>query len=378
MLKRISSAFLFVCLFSAVVVTAQPARPLPTVAAGVVGEADALESRRYTGLLVSPSSVELTARVAGELLEVGFSEGDLVKEGQMLYRLDDVRYKAAVAGAKANIAGREASIQRCEASLRYSESNFKRINSLYDKGVTTLDAMEVARMSYHTDQAALASEKAALAGAQAALITAEDDLKNTRILAPISGKIGQNEKTKGNYLTAASGVLSTIVQLDPMRLSFSISSRDFLTIFGTEENFRKEARIRIVLADGTEYPEEGVFEFRNNEVNRTTDTIQFFISFRNKDARLVPGSSVTVLLQKRTVAKLAAIPLTAIMNDATSAFVYAIDEDGTIQRRNVEIGGVSGPRQLIKSGLKPGERIVIDGVHKVRPGEKANFASDAE
>ena len=102
------------------------------------------------------------------------------------------------------------------------------------------------------------------------------------------------------------------------------------------------------------------------------------ISFRNKDARLVPGSSVTVLLQKRTVAKLAAIPLTAIMNDATSAFVYAIDEEGTIQRRNVEIGGVSGPRQLIKSGLKPGERIVIDGVHKVRPGEKANFASDAE
>ena len=373
MLKRFSAILIFACAISTV--TAQVGRPLPTVADGVVGEAASVEMRRYTGQLVSPSRVELTARVAGELLEIGFEEGDIVKEEQMLYRLDDVRYVAAVEGAKAKIAVSEAGIKRCEASLRYTESNYNRINALYEKSVATLDAMEAARMSFHSDQAALASEKAALASARAALITAEDDLKNTRIVAPITGKIGKTNKTRGNYLTSASGVLATIVQLDPMRLSFSISSRDFLTIFGSEENFRKEARVRILLADGSEYPVEGVFEFSNNEVNRTTDTIQFYVSFANKEGKLVPGSSVTVLLQKRSVKKVAAIPLTAIMNDATSSFVYVIDGDGVIQRRNVVMGGISGSQQLIKSGLKPGERIVLDGAHKVRPGEKANFTS---
>lgn len=342
-----------ICLLSA---NAQEGQPAPAVCAAAVEQAQATDTRQYTGTLLSPSRVELVARVSGELLEVGFTEGAVVKAGQVMYRLDDVRYDAQVKSA-------EAAIARCEASLQYSEANFKRVDALYKKNVSTLDAMESAKMNYQTDQANLLAAKAAL-------ITAQDDLKNTRITAPISGKVGLTNFTYGDYLTPAAGTLATIVQLDPIRLSFSISTRDYLLFFGNEKNFTQEAKVKIVLADGSVYPQSGTFEFRNNEVNRSTDTIQFFVSFPNPDAELLPNSSVTVLLEKQSAEALPAVLSTAVMSDAQSSYVYVLDEKDIPSRRDVVLGSMSGDAlQQIRSGLKVGERVVSDGTHKVIPGQ---------
>ena len=242
----------------------------------------------------------LVARVSGELLKVCFEDGDLVKAGQLLYQLDDLRYEANVKVAEANIA-------RCEASLAYSKSNFARIDALYKKNVTTLDAMESARMQYHADEASLASAKAAL-------ITAKDDYKNTKIVAPIDGKISITNYTIGNYLTPSSGTLATLVQVNPIRLSFSISNRDFQQLFGTEENFKRDAKVTIRLADGKEYGEIATFDFINNEANRSTDTLQFYMLLKNDKYQLIPNSTVTVNVLKRLGGTYAAIPLSALIS----------------------------------------------------------------
>ena len=325
--------------------------PVPTVEVAPVMEQQAFQSRRYTGQLLSPSSVSLVARVSGEMLSQGFAEGDYVEAGQLLYQLDDVRYDALVKAAEASIAG-------TEAHLRYSKANYERVKNLYEKNVDTLDSMESALMNYQNDEAQLAS-------ARASLITAKDDLKNTKILAPISGKIGLTSYTVGNYLTPSSGVLATIVQLDPIRLSFSVSNRDFLTLFGSEKALRENAVIRIRLADGSLYPQEGTFEFLNNEANRSTDTIALYASFPNADHTLLPGSAVTVLLsQKMSVTNCAVIP-SAIMNDASTAFVWVVDEQNVAHRRNVVLGSADANVQLVTSGLSAGEKIITEGTHKV-------------
>ena len=339
----------------------QPGLPAPTVMVGTVTEAEIVETRRYPGILAAPQSVDLVARVSGELLKVGFREGDMVKAGQLLYQLDEVRYAALVDVAKANIA-------RCEASLRYSESNYNRINGLFEKKVDTRDSMEKALMAFHTDRASLAAAKSSL-------VTAADDLKNTKIVAPIGGKIGATRFTRGNYLTPSSGVLATIVQLDPIRLSFSLSNRDFLTLFGSEENFRQGARIRIRLANGQDYDEEGTFEFRNNEANRSTDTLTLYVSFPNPKFELLPGSSVTVLLSQKTKSRYASIAPTAVMNDEKTNYVYVVGDGNVVSRRDITVGPLVDGRWMVKSGLKVGERVVIDGTHKVRPGAPVNPAS---
>ncbi len=328
--------------------------PVPTVECSVVGRHQSFQSRRYTGQLLSPGSVSLVARVSGEMLSVGFSDGDYVKVGQLLYQLDDIRYKASVQVAEANIS-------RCEASLRYSKSNLERVQNLFNKNASTQDALDAALMAFQTDEANLASAKASL-------ITAQDDLKNTKIIAPIEGKIGLTNYTVGSYLTPSSGVLATIVQLDPIRLSFSISNRDFLELFGTEKNFREDAVLKIRLADGSIYSQEGVFEFLNNEANRSTDTLSFFVKFANPDLVLVPGASVTVLLSKKTGVEQCSVVPSAIMADNDSPYVWVLDEANAAHRRNVVLGASDGNVQLIASGLEEGERIITEGTHKVMDG----------
>ena len=327
--------------------------PAPTVAIGEVATTKSAISRRYTGRLYSPASVELVARVAGEMLEQGFEEGDFVKKGQVLYRLDDIRYRAAVQGVEANI-------KRCEASLKYSQSNYNRVKNLFEKKVSTQDTLETAEMSLHVDEANLASAKATL-------ITAMDDLKNTTITAPIDGKIGLTKFTVGNYLTPSSGVLATIVQLNPIRLSFSIANRDFLSIFGTEENFAKDARVTITLADGTLYPNEGKFEFMNNEANKSTDTISIFIAFDNPEYKLRPGATVVVNVDQISTKDATGIEPSALMSDHKSTYVYVVDDNLVAHRRDVKIGSSTKDVQIILEGLKAGERVVTRGTHKVIP-----------
>ena len=349
---------LFGCALCALISTSvygqMPKAPAPLVGVAKVSPAKNVEKRSYSGVTVSPQSVALVPRVAAEILEVGFTEGQIVTNNQMLYRLDDTRYAATVKATAAQI-------EATKARLVYAVKNHERLTTLYKKNVSSMDEMDAAL----AERDAL---KATLMQQEANLITAKDDLAYTRILAPITGKIGLNRFTKGNYLTQASGTLTTIMQLDPIRVRFAISNRDYMTLFQNEANLRKEAVIKLQLANGMAYQLEGKVDFVDNAANRTTDTVQVYALFGNPDYTLLPDSTVTVMLQKRSPADCTAVLPSAVAFDQKGPYVWVVQDDKKAVKRRVVVGNVTDSEQYILDGLKPGETVVVRGNHKVMDG----------
>lgn len=338
-------------LCAAAVVCGQGRMKAPVVSVSKVVEVDDVENRNYTGIIQSPSVVHITPRVSGEIIEVGFEDGQPVKKGQLLYRLDPVRYEAAVKGV-------EAKIKECRAKLEYAQANYDRGSSLFIKKVESKDTME-------NRKSALESARAALLAAEAELITAKDDLKNTKILAPIDGIAGVNQTALGNYLTPSSGVLVTIVKVQPIRVKFSISTNDFLSSFGSLQFMQKNANVNIRLSDGKMYSDTGYVKFLNNEANSRTDAIQIFAEFANKDLRLINGSTVAVVLSRKTSRKVAAIPLSAVVYDAKGACAFVVDANNTAKKQYFIPGSSNKEYQFVESGLKPGQTVVSAGTHKI-------------
>ncbi len=346
----------------AATVAAAPAagRPKPIVVAGKVTAEDNVEHRRYSGLVSAPAVVTLVPRVSGELLKVGFKNGDYVRKGQMLYTFDRIRYEAAVKSAEAKIA-------ECKAHLEYAQNSYNRAHSLYGKNAASKDSLENTLSS-------LEAYKSSLLAAQAALITAQDDLNNTVITAPMDGVIGVTNFTAGNYITPASGVLTTINQVSPIRVQFSMSNRDFLQMFGTLQALKKEASLTLKLADDSIFEEVGTVEFVDNAANRRTDTIQIYAEFPNKKYKLIPGSTVAVMLDRKIASNCPAITPSAVMHDNKAAYVYVLDKNNVVSRRDVVLGSERGNFVIVEKGLKVGETIIIDGTHKARPGTEVEIA----
>ena len=331
-----------------------PPMPAAVVAVDKVMEMNDLERRNYTGLIVSKSVVNITARVSGEIQKVGFKDGSIVKKGQVLYKLDPVQYEAAVKGAEAKVA-------ECKARFEYAKNSYGRNSSLYDKKAASRDTME-------NTKSALETSRAAVMAAEAELIAARDNLKYTTITAPIGGHVGVTNYTLGNYLTPSSGTLVTIIQIQPVRVRFSISSADYLSMFGSVDNLKKTASIRLQLSDGKDYPTEGKIELINNEANKMTDAIQVYATFPNQDFKLLVGSTVRVTLTKKQGKKVPAIAPSAVMYDSRGSFVYVLAKDNKVEKRYVIPGNSTPDWQLINSGLKKGETVIVQGTHKTMPG----------
>lgn len=327
---------------------------VPVVGVDKVIALDDMESRRYTGLVISPSVVNVVPRVSGEILEVGFKDGEIVRKNQVLYRLDPVQYEAAVKSVEAQIAA-------SKARLDYAENNYKRNEVLYGKQAASLDTMESARST-------LDEEKATLMAAEADLISAKDNLKNTTIVAPMDALAGVTNFTVGNYLTPSSGTLVTLIQTSPIRVRFSISTADYLSQFGNFQSLKENGVVRVTLSDGSVYPETGEIELLNNEANATTDAIQVFARFNNADAKLIAGSTVTVELSKKSGKSQPAIPPSAVMHDANGSYAYVVDDSGKASKRYITLGNATADHQMITDGLSVGETVISEGTHKVMDG----------
>ncbi|MBR6463301.1 efflux RND transporter periplasmic adaptor subunit, partial [bacterium] len=185
-----TSALLFLSCLGLMAAEAPQAQKV-YVSVGTVGTTENVTQHRYTGRVVSPARVDLIARISGELKEIGFEEGTFVEEGQVMYKLDDVPYKAAVMSAEAQLA-------EVKAKAEYAQQTYNRVQDLYNKQVTSKDAFDNAK-------SALAVANAAVQAAEATLLTAQENLSYTVITSPIAGKVGTTAKTKGNYITPSSG-----------------------------------------------------------------------------------------------------------------------------------------------------------------------------
>ena len=326
-----------------------------------VTEVKAVEDRpvrTYPGRVVPVAKVDVVPQVSGELLEVAFENGRMVKKGDLLYRIDAVQYEAAVKNAEAKVA-------ECTAELGYAELSYARHLKLVSTRAVSQDALDGAL-------SARDSARAALEAAKAALVAARDDLRHCRIVAPISAKAGTTRFTEGNYLQKGQGPLVTLVQYRPIRIRFSMSNRDFLEMFGgSARRCREEGVLTVRMADGTALGEDGAVEYCEPSADELTDTIQLYATYPNDSPRrLRPGGTVSVALTSKKGVPRPAVPPTAILQDVKGPYVWVVGDGGAAERRYVARGDIRGDWQFVEKGLKAGERVVADGGHKVRKGMK--------
>ena len=335
---------------------AMPARPPSVVGVKAAVSTPDILLRNYVGLVVSPAVVQITPRVSGEIISVGFQDGSQVKEGQVLYKLDPVQYEAAVKSCEAKIA-------ECKAKYAYAKSSFERNDLLYKKNAASRDAMENAKASMDGYLAALMS-------AEAELIKAKDNLKNTVITAPISGLAGVTAFTKGNYITPSSGTLVSIIQITPMRVKFAMSSADILDLFKDKKDMLNATEVTVTLANGKKNAEKGKISFFNNEANKKTDALLLYAVFPNKDYTLYPGMTVRVTIRRDLKISLPAVLPSAVLHDNKGSYVYILGKDNIVEKRYIVPGTARADLQLIASGLKAGDKVIVKGTHKVYPGAK--------
>ena len=305
--------------------------------------------------------VDLLPQVDGYVKEIKFREGDVVKEGQELYVLDDERYQAVANQRKADLAAAEAEERRTK---RY----YERMQNADERGITQLER----------DNAEAAYERAKAAGMQAKanLVVAEYDCKKAKVMAPISGQIGKTSAHVGDYVAPSKGALARIVQIDPIRVSFPLTDRAYV---GWRQAVKAgnapDYRMRLLLPDGSEYGEEGKWDFDDNAMSRDTATIIMRLSFPNPDRLLIPNSYVTLLTDRKEPPKMPCIPQQAVFDLSTgSQCVWVLKDDMTVEQRVVDLREMSEGWCPVVSGLSLGEKVVISGIGKLGSGMKVQLA----
>ncbi len=301
--------------------------------------------------------VELLPQVDGYILEMKFKEGDTVKAGDLLYVLDDERYRAVVNQRKADL-------EAAEAEARRAKRYYDRMQNADERGITQLER----------DNAEAASESAAAAvlQAKANLVVAEYDLKKAQVIAPISGQIGKSSAHVGDYVAPSKGALARIVQIDPMRVSFPMTDREYIAWREAQLKGTAEAmRLRLTLADGSEYNAQGTWDFDDNEMSASTATIQMRLSFPNPDRLLIPNSYVTLLADLQNPPKYPSVPQSAIFDlPGGNVGVWVVKDDGTVEARPVKTRVAHLGWTPVLEGLAAGEKVVISGVAKLQAGMK--------
>jgi membrane fusion protein (multidrug efflux system) len=343
------------------VVTAAPgtgAGPPPLVTVASVTLQDVNPPAEYVGHVEAIQAVDLRARVEGFLEQVNFKEGDIVQEGDLLYFIEQAVYKTRVAADKARVAQAEAELDRANRHL-------KRLQAARPASIRATDMDDAV--------AAQLRAQAQLSEARATLNRSQLDLGYTTIEAPINGRLGRTAFTKGNLVGPTSGPLARIVQLDPIRVVYSISENNLTAMQMALKDSTKEAKDpilipRIKLPNGEMYATVGQVDFVNNEVDAGTGTIAVWAVFDNHDGLLLPGQYVTVLVSQSEAEMLPVVPQSAIQEDREGRYVLVVDDENRVLQRRVKTGPVIGGMWAIESGLTAKETVIVQGVQKVSPG----------
>ncbi len=343
---------------------ATPSAPEVTVTAATVGLFEESTPRRYVGMVEAINAVEIMPRVTGTMMKMNFKEGSMVQAGELLYELEDTTYRAAVEEL-------EARIEQQQAALKYADSEFKRSQKLLASNAVAVSSHDKALFD-------MAGARAQLKSLGAALVNAKNTLSYTRIHAPLTGRIAKSRLTEGNLVTPQEGPLTDIVSIAPIYVKFSLSERVFRRDFGGEANIRKRARVRVLLADGSAYPEVANITLIDNKINASSNTITVWATFANRNQQLLPGGFVTVLVSVADEHPLPGVLPSALVAEDSGYAIFTLTADNRVERRAVQLGKTSGDYQLIVSGLSGGERVIIDGTHKVRPGMNVAVDTAAE
>ncbi|MDZ8118811.1 efflux RND transporter periplasmic adaptor subunit [Pontiella agarivorans] len=331
--------------------------PPPAVKAVELQDVPVDVREEYIASVEPVQQVMVKTEVAGYIDEVHFTEGSMVKAGDLLFTVDQKRYLSMVDAREADLASAKAELNRAE---RYFERIEKAGSSVSQSDKDQAEALKLQAM-------------ANLKQAEANLTVSKLDLEYSEIRAPIDGRIGAALVTKGNYIDPMTGeTLATIVQLDPIRVVFSVTDRAYLRYRENVVNGAdSELAAHIRLPTGTELPMIGKKDFDDNTMNERTGTMTVRYLFDNPDELLVAGGYVTILIGRSDRPMGIRIPQQAVLVDQEGSYVLTATEDGVIGVARVTLGEPVEDDYVITSGLKAGDRVVVDGVQKVQPGMTA-------
>lgn len=335
-----------------------PAVDVITVATGSVPNIVELPGR-----IEAVRSAEVRARTDGIISRRLYQEGTDVREGAPLFQIDPRDKQAQVQQARA-------ALQRAQSSRENAAAILQRYQPLVsDRAVSALE--------YDNARAALRQAEAGVADARAALARAELELSYTLVRAPIAGRVGRAQVTEGALASAASAtLLTTIEQMEPVYAVFTQSSAELQHLLAQARSGAVDlpalsrVEVRLVLEDGSEYGPVGHIDFADQTVNPSTGSQTIRATFANPARALLPGQFVRGRVTAGTIGNGIAVPQRAVQISNEEARVAVVGADGTAQFRTVTLGGQIGSRWVIRSGLKAGERVIVDGWQKVQAGQK--------
>jgi membrane fusion protein (multidrug efflux system) len=334
-------------------------RPPPSVVVRAVTSEAVEPPTENIARVEALEAVDIRARVPGFIDEISFKAGSSVSAGDQLFVIEPARYRAAVSAAEAQMA-------RAEALQRQATVN-------RDRNAELVRRSAVARAAYDDAQAALDVASADVVAARASLSKAELDLSYTRIMAPISGRIGQPLLTTGNLVGTDSGPIARIVQVDPVRVTFSVTEGEVTTfrqnqLAGGADTSAPTFRLTLMLPNGTPYQQEGRIEFVAPEIDARTGTAGVRVVFPNADGLLMPGQFVKVIVGSKDTLTGPAIAQSAVMQDRDGRFVFVLGKNNTVQQRRIETGAKIGDLWAVRQGLAVGDTVVVQGMQRLADG----------
>jgi len=337
---------------------AQGAGPPPAVSVTPVASRQVTETGDFVGRVVAIDKVDIVARVTGFIGQRNFTEGQMVKTGDLLFRIEPDIYKATVDQQAANVAKAKATEVNADLQLKRSQELVKSQN--------------VPQSTVDQNLATEQSAQADILQAQALLEQAKINLSYTEIYAPIDGRIGIANYTVGNLVSPSTGVLATIVSQDPIYVVFQASEADVVEYrkrVAASADKDPHVTVHIRLPDGSIYSHPGTTNFLDVQVQADTDTITARAQLPNPDGELIPGGVVGVIVERGKPRYALLVPQAAVLLDQAGHYVLVVDDAKKVEQRRITTGPDHGKDIEVAEGLKEGELVITDGIQKVHPGQ---------
>jgi len=354
--------------------SATVAGPPPTVEVAPVEQKDVPIFGEWIGTLDGLVNADVRAQVTGYLQAQGYKEGAFVKKGQLLFQIDPRPFQAAFDQAQGQLQQAKAMLANAQAVQGRTELDVKRYVPLAKEQAASQQDLDNAVQNNLAAVASVETAKAQIRTSEAAVETAKINLEFTRLIAPIDGIAGQAQLQVGALVAPGSGIVTSISTVDPIKVYFTVSEPQYL---GWRKRFPSETsreaadralRLQLILADGSTYAHEGTFSFADRQIDEGTGAIRIAGLFPNPDNILRPGGYAKVRAVIRMQPDALLVPERAISELQGGYQVAVVGSDNKIAIRTIKIGEAFGSQRIVAEGLNPGERIVAEGIQKVRPG----------
>ena len=342
------------------------APPPPTVTVAPPTKRNIIDYDEYVGRFVSVDAVEVRARVSGYLDSVHFNDGQLVKQGDLLFTIDKRPFETALDQAKANLT-------QARANLSYAENDLARGAQLVRDKTITEQTFDQRTQAKRVADASVRAQEAAVR--QASL-----DLEFTELRAPVAGRIGDRRVSPGNLVTGGAGgnttLLATIVSVDPIRFEFTFDEASYLRYERLSKTGKDVAGregsvvVAVKLIDETDFVHQGQMDFVDNVIDRTSGTIRGRGIFANPNAVLTPGMFGRIRVPGSPAYNALLLPEAAIGSEQARKYVLTVDSDNTVKQKYVTVGQIVDGLRVIREGIAENDRVIVNGIMRARPNQK--------